>query len=1015
MKSQRLKQSLRCYGRRLRRVPRGDVSTAASDVEIVHLSWARIFAHPASRQAYAVDQSHEHYQLFKHCLQYLRERHPGPFDPEAALPESIMEGLHDSDNRESLPPCFSTLVLLLAERHCPPEPEALFTETSPNPPYDPSSLLDYILWGLFMLETADPAAGDEEEGPNEDDFYVVMLLRSISDQYHWECYMRNVAVWTPMPWSSTSREDSSEARAGTTSDVIANAPLLGQVHLIDEESSWLWYARSQYGSPVDIPWSDAPHDGHPLCKTLSGYISRRRIEARLTTCEDAALWISALSLGLLEAVMHARIPTSLLLVSNGREGEIFLSGTRLLQLLVGWLIAMFPARPEDVPTESYIQHGREVLRLIDHALHALDEEMDHTASILSRQGIGLRPEERADVVCALVMTIMPLCNIACEALWRDLPEAKTLLDGARRKTRAFFAASAISCQRRMHRAGWCPYTISLRFTGMLDLTLMSNFARLAPFVRSSLDEHKDCTESACVFYTITDPTAYIPRHDQAGCTCEYTKPPLDDVIQLLSEGVVPVVVYDGEQLCVRPAADGDYVAISHVWADGMGSTTELGLPTCVVARIAGLTRTLLPESGAFWMDSLCVPSVGMLRKRAIKLMAQTYEDAAKVLVIDACIRTLSLQGESWLDNLSRIAASGWVRRVWTLQEGLLARELYVEFAEGPEDIEERLGTKSAALQDTPRPAEPSLVQGGPQDFDSHQELWGPLVRFSDPLRLIPLDLVPILKFRSENLQIRHGGVPYGIPLRDIIDLLWYRSTTKAEDELIAISRFLPPQVDLDTLLSVSGPDIAQERMKSFFLQLRDVPRIFPMDPIAPRLSLPDFTWAPCAFAATSLLPDDQTGNGICTEEGLLAEYHVASFAQPIQIPNERGAGPTKDTDSFVVNLRLSDLDAILSLLFQFRLMVSLARTSQDTHFDALLFLDPELISEAGPGVPCVAVSLTNPGDATRDGESSEGAPQGFRYVGTGLLMRSSANPDHLEDAGNWPAMSGLSKQRILLQ
>ncbi|KAI0670250.1 hypothetical protein C8Q78DRAFT_112123 [Trametes maxima] len=1008
MKTQRLAQSLRCYGRRLRRVPRGEVAStaAACDVEIVHLSWTRIFAHPASQQAYAVDKSHEHYQLFRQCLQYLQERHPGPFDPEAPLPESIMEGLHDSDNRESLPPGFSTLVILLAERHSPQEPEALFTEASPTPPYDPSSLLDYLLWGLFMLETADPVAGDEGEGPNEEDFYVVMLLRSISDQYHWECYMRNVAVWTPMPWSSTSKKNLSVVGAGASSGILANAPLLGEMHLMDEDSSWLWYARSQYGSPADIPWSDAPHDGHPLSESLSGYVNRRRVKARLTTRADAALWTSALSLGLLEAVMHARIPTSLLLISGGREGELVLSGTRILQLLVGWLIAMLPARPEDVPNESYIQRGRGVLRLIDHALHALDEEMDHTASVLSRQGIGMRPEERADVVCALVMTVMPLCNIACEALWRDLPEAKALLDGARKKTRAFFAASVISCQRRMHRVGWCPYTISLRFTGMLDLTLMSNFARLAPFVRSSLDEHKDCTESACVFYTIADPAAYIPRHDQPECTCEYTKPPLNDVVRLLSDGMIPVVVYDGEQLCVRPAADGDYVAISHVWADGMGSTTELGLPTCVVARIAGLAKTLIPESGAFWMDSLCVPSVGVLRKRAIKLMAQTYEDAAKVLVIDACIRTLSLEGQSWLDNLSRIAASGWVRRVWTLQEGLLARELYVEFAEGPEDIEERLGTKSTTLQVTRALSPP---QGGPE-LD-----WGPLVQFSDPLRLIPLDLVPVLKFRSENLRNRHDGSPYDIPLRDIIDLLWYRSTTKAEDELIAISRFLPRQVNLDTLLSVSGPDVAQERMKSFFLQLRDVPRIFLMDPIAPRLSLPGFTWAPCAFAATSLLPDDQTGTGICTEKGLLAEYHMASFTQPIEIPDERGAGPTKETDSFVINLRLSDLDVILSLLYQFRLMISMARTSQETHFDALLFLGPEVVSEGGPGVPCVAVSRADIEGAIPEAENSGTAPQGFRFVGTGLLMRSSANPDHLEDADEWPVMSGLSERYMLLQ
>ncbi|KAJ2977229.1 hypothetical protein NUW54_g11445 [Trametes sanguinea] len=118
----------------------------------------------------------------------------------------------------------------------------------------------------------------------------------------------------------------------------------------------------------------------------------------------------------------------------------------------------------------------------------------------------------------------------------------------------------------------------------------------------------------------------LRRHHVTGALrCKYVKPPPHAVQQLLSEGIIPVVRFDGRALQVVPAGQTPYVAISHVWLEGMGSTTEDGLPSCVVQRIAGLAKRILPNhGGAFWMDSLCVPQEGSLRKRAIKsIMAET--------------------------------------------------------------------------------------------------------------------------------------------------------------------------------------------------------------------------------------------------------------------------------------------------------------------------------------------------------------------------------------------------------
>ncbi|EIW56621.1 uncharacterized protein TRAVEDRAFT_86927, partial [Trametes versicolor FP-101664 SS1] len=345
------------------------------------------------------------------------------------------------------------------------------------------------------------------------------------------------------------------------------------------------------------------------------------------------------------------------------------------------------------------------------------------------------------------------------------------------------------------------------------------------------------------------------------------KPPLNDVIGLLSGKLprVPVVVYDGRELHVQPADAAPYVAISHVWADGMGSITEDGLPTCVVKRIAGLVQQLLPETGAFWMDSLCVPDVESLRKGAIKLMSQTYRDSAKVLVIDDCIRSQCSEHKTWEENLFRIATSGWVRRVWTLQEGLLARDLYFEFVEGPMNVEQKLGLlpseSESTEHDTPVDEDDSLNFLDPHSCPSH---------------------VPVLAFRA-----RHRSCTHHLPLDDIIRLLRLRTTTKPEDETIAISSLLP-NVDVDALLRVARiprDNFAQRRVREFLLQQRNVSKAFPTQ-ITPRLELPAFSWAPRTLVSCIEGASLTYGTGVCTADGLKAEYFVARFEKPVVIPQE---------------------------------------------------------------------------------------------------------------------------------
>lgn len=86
----------------------------------------------------------------------------------------------------------------------------------------------------------------------------------------------------------------------------------------------------------------------------------------------------------------------------------------------------------------------------------------------------------------------------------------------------------------------------------------------------------------------------------------------------------------------------------------------------------------------FWMDTLCVPpNDKALRKAAIKNMRAVYNRANRVFVLDADLLATSGTRESLSaqEFLARITASSWVRRYWTLQEALLAKNLLFQFAD----------------------------------------------------------------------------------------------------------------------------------------------------------------------------------------------------------------------------------------------------------------------------------------------------------------------------------------------
>lgn len=304
-----------------------------------------------------------------------------------------------------------------------------------------------------------------------------------------------------------------------------------------------------------------------------------------------------------------------------------------------------------------------------------------------------------------------------------------------------------------------------------------------------------------------------------------------------------------------------------------------------------------------------------------------------------------------------------MRRVWTLQEGLLARELYFEFVEGPVNVAAALGFEPTIHEHDGRssPKDP-LAHLFPKFCASH---------------------VPILAYRARHQGAMTGGGSK-LSLDDVIRLLRLRRTTKPEDELIAISSLLP--LNLRALLSITGHDVQQRRMKDFLLQMREVSKTFPMQ-ITPKLNLPGYTWAPRTLVEAIEGAPVASGVARCMDDGLHAEYFIVPFEKRVCIPESCVDG----TETEFRRLLTHGPSASTYML---RIYIALGHLRLPG-IDALLFCDRDLTGARTCAAVCNGLGG---GKEVEGGLSSEDTPGSasthFDYVAPCRLHRMTLRPDN---------------------
>lgn len=270
------------------------------------------------------------------------------------------------------------------------------------------------------------------------------------------------------------------------------------------------------------------------------------------------------------------------------------------------------------------------------------------------------------------------------------------------------------------------------------------------------------------------------------------------------------------------------------------------LPTCQLRLLSRVVSTIL-QPAFFWIDTLYVPVKPVeTRNAAIRQMRETYESAYAVLVIDGGIRMISTV-VSDEELFIRISCSGWVRRLWTYQEMILAKRLFIVLA-----------TVNLAQ------AEKSILRGirnpnsGAMSGSSYSSS-------------IALEASAFLRTpRTKRLEgLDREGPSLTIDFGSVWEDVQWRSTSRMFDEPIVLATVL----DEDIGLILDLP--AEQRMLKILSKQSKFPP-YMIFPTLPRMSETSYRWAPPSLMIPGSMDAEKmhhmNTSGSWHPEGLLVSF-----------------------------------------------------------------------------------------------------------------------------------------------
>lgn len=376
---------------------------------------------------------------------------------------------------------------------------------------------------------------------------------------------------------------------------------------------------------------------------------------------------------------------------------------------------------------------------------------------------------------------------ACNVEWSDTPRLSLMPRDWCRTVSEHFRNSVL-----LERSNCCPSQ-----TQMLIQVFRSPQA--LAFVAGCFHEdgfqshHASCDRNKCqAGDSVT--SGQVTRHVRDSCGCKFLRVDEDLLADCLKKGCLPLLRLkedtSSDKMTIEVVASTEstsYVALSHVWADGLGNPTATALPRCQLSRLKSLMDNLdfkyldtsfaseQPEDAPemlLWCDTLCCPVVSRKAKNmALRQMYRTYNEASVVLVLDRSLISHHFSGTSVDEACVRIAVSRWMMRLWTLQEGALAarkNKLWFQFSKTALPVS-TLYRYLSKVSDT--------------DIQRRGIIGGVIMRFHTFTNLFDVQ-------SSEN---------QGAKMRNIMRGLFYRSVTVPSDEPLIIATLLA--LDLSPILA----------------------------------------------------------------------------------------------------------------------------------------------------------------------------------------------------------------------
>ncbi|KAI4089326.1 MAG: hypothetical protein LQ344_005458 [Seirophora lacunosa] len=569
---------------------------------------------------------------------------------------------------------------------------------------------------------------------------------------------------------------------------------------------------------------------------LDDVSERRRLLPNTPTADLEAFLQTWLFFGLLKEILGDLFVASQFICVDLSSGssQRQLNTTSLNSIVQDWLNRLQASSDSNHQKEAQYDHIAQCLRL---------------TSVLESNVYVYRPDFNYQIMACLT-SVGELLSIATEKAYQI---SKSVRKNECPTTWAFILDLHPRSVELMKRHGYCPSEIH-RIRNTFIFLSTSHFLTWMNRADATAS-HEHCNSRECLL-RLNNLRPYGAQHWLNDCHCPDLTVDIANVIAILSRGGLPLLqmiqTEPSHELrldVIEASPSSKYVAISHVWSDGLGNPHANALQQCQLQHLLDLARPFfrVGTNALIWLDTLCCPlDPPEARTMALNQMKKPYTDSAFVLVTDSSLYKFRSLGLDAIEKALLIVTSPWMRRLWTLQEGALASKLLFQFRDTAVDIRE--------LRD--------------EVLD---------ICSSDLCRLhLAWDVLLAIKNLRDFFHPFAGGRP---DLATAVDALQGRSVTVPSDEPLLIAGLL----QLDTSHLLDGPE--SSRMQRLWSLMPRAPKGIPMSIIfrhESRLTQPGYRWAPQSF----LEFQDVVGEVLRTAPALLtpAGLEVRFAAIPIEKP-----------------------------------------------------------------------------------------------------------------------------------